>query len=69
MPFTLFDFKEWKDYYYKDLIQDLIKEHSVNEISSVISEELENLPKTIQKRMTKIENTNFQNIENTILKT
>ena len=55
MPFTLFDFKEWKDYYYKDLIQDLIKEHSVNEISSVISEELVTLPKTIQKRITKIE--------------
>ena len=46
---------EWKDYYYKDLIQGLIKDHSVNEISSVISEELETLPKTIQKRMTKIE--------------
>ena len=55
MPFTLFDFKEWKDYYYKDLIQGLINDHSVNEISSVISEELETLPKTIQKRMTKIE--------------
>ena len=55
MPFTLFDFKEWQDYYYKDLIQGLIKDHSVNEISSVISEELETLPKTIQKRMTKIE--------------
>ena len=55
MPFTLFDFKEWKDYYYKDLIQGLIKDHSVNDISAVIREEVETLPKTILRRMTKIE--------------
>ena len=55
MPFTLFDFKEWKDSYYKDLIQGLIRELSVNDISAVIREEVETLPKTILRRMTKIE--------------
>mgnify|MGYP001269628986 CR=1 FL=1 len=45
MPITLFDFKEWKDSLYKDLLQAYLKEWSLQDVQNFMADESKNWSK------------------------